>query len=466
MANLTATLTNAANSFSAIEQAIQVVSNNTTNATTPGYATQTQIIDANSFDPSNGAIGGIHAGAILSSRDTYSEANVQSAQSQLNYSSTLSNHLKAIEPSFSLTTTSGSDGTIAGSLNSFFSSLSQLTVSPNDGATRQNVLEAGTNLASAFNSTYQALSQQQSASVSDVQSTVASINSIVSDVRSINIQKARDAGANSNGGLDAQLYSALESLSKLTNFTSIQAADGTTSIFLGGQSTLLVGNTQHTLQVAPTSGDGITGQVKIEDDHGTDVTGHAGGGTLGAVVQLANTTIPGYMTQLNNLASNVASVVNTQLAAGYDSNGNSGSPLFQVSGPAAAKTLSLTSITASQIAASSTSNGLGNGNAIALNNLQSAPVPGLNGSGLTQYFGSLSAQVGSDSANATNETTTQQQLLSQAQTMRANISGVSLDEQATLLTEYQQSYDATSKLVSVIAQMTQTLLGMISGTSA
>ena len=466
MANLTASLTNAASSFSALEQAIQVVSNNTTNATTPGYATQTQVMDANAFDPADGALGGVHAGTILSSRDTYSEVSVQTAQSQLNYSSTMSQRLQALEPSFSLSSTSGTDSSVGGSLNQFFTALSQLTVSPNDSATRQAVISAGGNLATAFNSTYQSLSQEQSATASDVHNSVSSVNSIVADIQSINVEKQRNASAASDGGLDARLYNDLEDLSKVVSFTSIQASDGTTSIFLGGQSTLLVGSTQHLLQAGTTGSSSGIGQVQIRDDHGADVTAHVSGGSLGAQVQLANTTVPGYMSQLNTLASNVAGAVNSQLGAGYDAQGNPGTALFQVNAAAPAKTLSLTAITASQIAASSTSTGVGNANAIALTNLQTAPVAGLGNASFTQYFGTLATQVGSDSSNAQNESTTQQQLLSQAQTLRANVSGVSLDQQATLLTEYQQSYDATSKLVSVIAQMTQTVLGMIPATAA
>jgi flagellar hook-associated protein 1 len=69
--------------------------------------------------------------------------------------------------------------------------------------------------------------------------------------------------------------------------------------------------------------------------------------------------------------------------------------------------------------------------------------------------------VGSDSAHAQNDQTTQQQLLSQAQTLRSDTSGVSLDQQATLMTEYQQSYDAISKLITVLAGITQTALDLI-----
>jgi flagellar hook-associated protein 1 FlgK len=69
-------------------------------------------------------------------------------------------------------------------------------------------------------------------------------------------------------------------------------------------------------------------------------------------------------------------------------------------------------------------------------------------------------------SNASDDKTTQQQLLAQAQSLRSESSSVSLDEEASRLVEYQRSYQATSKLISVIDSMTQVLLGLIPTASA
>jgi len=69
-------------------------------------------------------------------------------------------------------------------------------------------------------------------------------------------------------------------------------------------------------------------------------------------------------------------------------------------------------------------------------------------------------------SNASDDSTTQQQLLAQAQSLRSESSSVSLDEEASRLVEYQRSYQATSKLISVIDSMTQVLLGLIPTASA
>ena len=185
------------------------------------------------------------------------------------------------------------------------------------------------------------------------------------------------------------------------------------------------------------------------------------GGQLAGLLQIKNNLLPGYSSQLDQLASGLADTVNAQLAAGVDKSGNLGQPLFSYNTAAAAKTLSVTSITANGIAAASASNAGGSDNAIALSKAQNTTIAALGGFTATQFYGTLSATVGRDISNAQNDETTQQQLLAQAKSIRSDQSSVSLDEEAARLVEYQKAYDATSKLISVINDMTQTLLGLI-----
>src|SRR5579875_1573944 len=460
MSNILATLSATASSFSAYEQALEVVSNNTTNSTTPGYADQSVDFQANSFSPADGGAGGVTLGPTQSSRDAYAEFNVQTAQADLNYSSTLASQLQALEPLFDLNTSSGSDSGVGGTLNQLFSAFSQRTVNPNDSSYRQAVLNAAGNLATAFNTAANGLSSAEDTAESDAQSTVSSINSILGQIQQINAQKEQNSAASSDPGIDAQLYSNLENLSQLVNFTTTTSANGETNIYLNGQQPLLIGGHQYSLGVS-TAG----GQLQILDASGNDLTSSVTGGSLGALVHLSNTSIPGYESQLNQLAQGVADTVNSQLTSGTYQNASGttqpGVGLFTYNTTAAAKTLALTSITATQIAAASSASPGGNDNAVALSNLQTTAIPVLSNLTFAEYYGQIGSQVGADSSQAQNDQTTQQQLLSQAQTLRSNISGVSLDEEATLMTEYQQSYDAVSKLMSVLQEVVQTVLDLI-----
>jgi len=102
---------------------------------------------------------------------------------------------------------------------------------------------------------------------------------------------------------------------------------------------------------------------------------------------------------------------------------------------------------------------------VAMSQLQNTTITSLGGFTATQFHGTLASTVGRDISNAQNDQTTQQQLLAQAKALRSDQSGVSLDEEAARLVDYQKAYEATSKLISVINEMTQTLLGIMPATS-
>jgi flagellar hook-associated protein 1 FlgK len=49
-------------------------------------------------------------------------------------------------------------------------------------------------------------------------------------------------------------------------------------------------------------------------------------------------------------------------------------------------------------------------------------------------------------------------LLNQAQSLRAQVSGVSLNDQATQLLQFQESYQASAQLITTVNTITQALL--------
>ena len=61
---------------------------------------------------------------------------------------------------------------------------------------------------------------------------------------------------------------------------------------------------------------------------------------------------------------------------------------------------------------------------------------------------------------ATDSATVHDTLASQADTRRASVSGVSVDEELTLLMRYQQAFQAASRLVRTADEMMQSLLEM------
>ena len=452
MSNLLTSYSSAANSMRTYEKAMEVVQNDTVNSNTPGYVRQSVSFTSLPFDVNNSQAGGVTIGAVVSSRDEFAERSVQIQQTAYSMSSTIALQLAQLQPLFDLQSTTG----VAGSLNTLYASFSQLTISPNNAQTRQAVLTAASGIATAFNVTASGLTRSATAIDSSAQSAIKDLNTIISDIQALNAQTRTQNQSTLDPSVDGRVHVDLENLSQYAGITSVQENDGTVSVYLNGQKPLLIGTAQNVLSVMTTSSG-----LRVESSDGTDVTALVSGGQLGAMLQMRNTLIPSYQSQLDQLAQNVADVINSRLNSGVDQNGNPGASLFIYSATAPAQSLATAGIAPSQLAAASAGNPGGNDNAMALSALQNSGVAALGGFSFTEFFGNLSGNLGRDVSNAQNDQTTQQQLLAQAKSLRSQSSGVSLDEEAARLMEYQKTYAATGKLITVIDSMTQTLLGLI-----
>ena len=77
---------------------------------------------------------------------------------------------------------------------------------------------------------------------------------------------------------------------------------------------------------------------------------------------------------------------------------------------------------------------------------------------LGDYAASFYQDVALGSQNATSNQTAQDDRLQEAQSRQSSVSGVSLDEELTNLTTYQQAYSASARVISAVQQLYNTLL--------
>jgi flagellar hook-associated protein 1 len=104
----------------------------------------------------------------------------------------------------------------------------------------------------------------------------------------------------------------------------------------------------------------------------------------------------------------------------------------------------------------------GNANAtLGLTNTAPTYQNGLDGMSFSSFFGSIASNVGTALSNATAGQTAQQNALTQTESLRQQISGVNLNTEAANLLQLQNSYEAASKMISVINNLTTTVLNLI-----
>ncbi len=451
MPGLFNTLTTAADALGVFSKALTTVSNNVENAGTPGYARQDFQVVAQPFDPNAGLPGGIAAGEIENSRDAYAEQTVWTDQQGFGMADQSVTELSSIEPLFDVTGDSG----IPKALNAFFQSFSALSVSPNDAVARNNVLSSATELAQQFNSTATGLGNASLSLNQKIGSAADAINSLTQQIAEFNTQIDSDPQSGSDPAVDASLHNALESLAEYVNVTVLPQPGGSVTVLMDGQTPLVIGDRQYAIQAS-----GASGVAVVQDASGHDVTGQLAGGRLAALVGMKNTVLPGYSNSLSQLAAGISDQVNNTLLQGVDQSGNAGAPLFSYDNVSdAAATLQMSGITAGQLAAALSSAPGGNGNALNLAALADSPQIG--GMTFTQYYSSLASQVGQSLNSAQQDQTTQQDLLDQARNTRADTEGVSLDVEATKMIEYQRAYQATARMVTILNDLTQTVMDML-----
>jgi flagellar hook-associated protein 1 FlgK len=331
-------------------------------------------------------------------------------------------------------------------LNTFFSSLSSLAANPSDPATRQGVMAAASGLAGAFNSAAGQMSSLSSSLDQEAAGDVSQVNALTSTIASLNGQIGSLSPNSDAGTLEDQRQQAIAQLSQLVGLDQISNEGNGITLTTADGAVLVAGNQSFAMKTSQIGG---TTHI-LAGINGQDVTSTLTGGDLGGVLQARDQQLPSYASSLDSLAYNLGTQVNTVNEGGLDASGNPAGALFTFasgqSGAAASMTVATTNSDA--VAAAGVGEGsAGNTNATALANLATASVAG--GQNASTFFASFLSQVGSDASAATTNNGAQQATLTQLTTQRDSLSGVSLDEEAANLTQFQRSYQAASQVFNI-----------------
>ena len=472
MGNLMSALGSAGNALNVIQRALDVVQNNVTNSSTPGFAAQQFNFDAAPFDTASGQAGGVTAGALTSTRDQYADSNVQQQLQTLGYYSAQSQSTGTIQTFFDVSGTSG----VAAALNNLFTSFSAWSTTPNDTTAQQTVISSASAFAQSVQGLSNSLTQTGQQLDQQIGSSVSQINALAAQIQQYNTRRSQQTQP--DPGADASLENTLESLSQLVNITTLHQANGTITVLIGG-SPLVVGEQQYSISEqtavktspAPVNQDSPPTD-QILDSEGNDITSEVTGGQLGGLLDSKNRVLASIIGDgqqagtLNQFAQSLANTVNGILESGTVSTAPgaaAGIALFNYNNSdatLAASSLTVNSAIAPGLLAPVDSSGNSNGNANQLAALATTAGQ-IDGQSYSGYFGNITASVGQENQSSTSSETTQQSVLSQARSLQQQISGVSLDGQATDLMQYQKAYQAVAELMTMIGNLTASLLAIM-----
>jgi flagellar hook-associated protein 1 FlgK len=454
------------------EQALNVVENNVNNSSTPGYATQSLNLEAQPLNVEDGLTGGVASGGLSDSRDPYAEEQVQQQTQALGFYTAQAQTTSSIQSLFNV---SGSNG-ISSALSSLFQAFSAWSTTPGDATAGQTVIDDAGDVATAVQDLSSSLSQEAQQVHSSISSTVSQINTIASQIQAYNTERLKEPTP--DPAEEAQLYSSLDNLSQLTNFTTVTQSDGTVTVLLSGGSPLVMGTQQYSLSAgfsvdANAANPNSPPTAHIYDSQGDDITSQITGGQLGGLLDSANRVLASVIGDsqqtgtLNQLAATLASTVNQILESGTVSTtagAANGSALFTYDTTnatnAAASLVVNPSITTDELAPVDSS-GNANGNANTLAALESTTLSALGGVSLTSYFGQIASAMGQENQNATDNEQTQQQVVASATTLVNNASGVSLDAQAVNVMQFQRAYQSVAQVLTALNNMVEDVLALV-----
>jgi flagellar hook-associated protein 1 FlgK len=315
--SLFGTLNIGQNALATQQLALQVTGNNISNAGDPNYSDES-VIQAPGPDqqiqPGIAVGTGVDLVSIQRQVDETLNARLNSSVSDQQGASTLANWAGQVQSAFNELNGQG----LSTTLDNFFSSWSNLANSPTDTGLQQDVVDAGGTLANQFNSLSGQLTSLETSSLTQVNNLVSNVNQLTSQVATLNQQivTSQSSGAAPNSLLD-QRDTAVASLAKLANITTVPQSDGTVSIFLGSQTLVSGFNSRNLTSNQVVQNNNVTSNITFTDNNAeANITGGQIGGLIAAQNQI--TQVSG---QVDSVAAAVIQGVNLIHSSGQGQTG-------------------------------------------------------------------------------------------------------------------------------------------------
>lgn len=475
------------------QSALYTTGHNISNANTLGYSRQRVNMEATLGYPGTGLnapkipghLGtGVQTHSVQRIRDQFIDRQYRQETTKLGYWESRSDAISQMEDIMAEPSEFG----LNTSLDQFWKSLQDLSTNPENAAARKVVVQRGIGVAESFNNIHKQLSDIQGNLKNEILTSTDDVNSILKQIASINEQIQ---AIEPNGYMPNDLYDARDNLlDELSQYfpieieytksggNSLAIAEGSVKVSIKTKTgSIEVINGKDAGKLTPT---GMSKNDNFEPFNGFTVDGSGAvvGGPLsyddmelnkGKMLSLINsyghgtnaTNAEGYypemLAKLDKMALAFAEKFNEIHRGGTDLNGDTGNNFFV---PKAGATISAGNISVDSIlksdsslvaASSSTDKEEGNGaNAILLANMKSEILTGLDNATVQSFYQSMIGELGVDGEQAVRLAYNSATIKLTVENNRASVSSVSLDEEMTNMIIFQQAYNASARMITVV----------------
>ena len=411
---------------------------------------------------------GAHIKSVSRAHDKFVEGQINRANQALGRSHARYEGLSSIEGIFSPELMNN----LSQEMGAFFNSLQDLSNFPEDFTVRSNAVEAARNLSSSFQSVDSRLKESRLGLNEQISNTVESINDRLSAMARLNVRiKELEAGGVAQANdLRDQRDALLRDLTEDIEINYYEDQWGMLVVRGPKEVTLVEGPRHASMSVTANRDNKGLYDIIITDweqSSSRNVTDKINGGRIDGLLQLRDELLPNLIDKNNELTFNFANSVNAVHREGYgigDFAEAKGRNLFDVSNSIenAAESISITDVlnaSPNSLAAGSTPNAPGDN--VNMNNLVRLKDMKLMQDGATtfnDYYANMIGQIGLETVRAEHVSDADQILSRDLEAKREAVSGVSLDEEAVELMKWQSAFTASSKVITTVDEMLETVL--------
>ena len=466
MSGLFTALNSSVMALNAQSRGIETAGKNLANVNNPAYSRQRVLYgDRGTVQTPNGAQSlGLEALGIQQLRDalldkqvmreialsasvTAQQQGYQRAQAGLNEGITAAS------------STSGAANTtgLGAALSDFFNAFQRLAASPTDVGVRQTLLQKAAILTDDFNQTDSRLAQVQSDLDSQIGSDVTAVNTLLQNIADINSQIGRVEIGTPGSAIDLRDQRQAK-LEELAAKLPIQTRNGT-----NGQ-ILVVMKDAANVDVVLVDDAAVTGPVTFT---GTGLTAGASSTSLSfssGSIYGSLTARDGAVQTLRTSIDLVARQLVASVNSAYNPTSALGADFFAAGGTAAGAIQLNAGLTASSLRAGT---GAAGDNSIALavaavasQSFSTAGGDSIDGT-VSQYYSGAVSNLGEALSAANTNVESQTSVEKLVRSQRDGVSGVSLDEEMADLVKYQRSFQASSRVFSVIDNLLDTVVNRL-----
>lgn len=467
MAKISAMLDIGKRSMMNSQTSLQTVAHNIANKTNEGFSRQrVEQVTAVPVQEGRLQLGmGARAATVTRINSPYLDKQLQKETGTMGYFDGKAESLARVEQVFN----EQGNKSLNQYISDFFNAFKELSNNPESVTPRAMVKETADILAKEFGNINLKLSNIQDDINLQMDATTLEINKMTREIAALNgqIQQVENQGIPANDQRDRRDLV----LKKLNEKIDIKVAEGdygAVSVSTAGNALLVSGLESLDLQSARMP-DGTAG-IYVQPTPGTppfEITDRIKGGVMGGIIEVRDKTITDMKNKMDILAHAIAKETNAVHTQGFDRMGKRGVELFTLGGGGVAGASSRIKLNdaiaddVNRIVSAARPNAPADNtvaNVISLIQYKATMEDGT--STIDDYYNSEVGRIGVTTGHVLKSRETQGNLLGQISNLRDSISGVSLDEEATKMIEFQRAFDASAKLITTADEMLETVLSL------